>query len=408
MEGTNMKRLLIALPLLLAFAFGTQLNAQYSHSPQAAFHAYGGFGHVGFFYRPLLQYGEWIELQPGFYAWRPHRLSYGWHPYMIGQWVWSDYGWYWISQEPYGWAVYHYGRWFYDDYYGWIWIPHDVWGPAWVEWRYDDDYIGWAPLPPYAGFHENIGIHFTIAWNAPYNYWCFVQHHHFTKGNYSQYVASSTTTRRLITTTRSARQYDMDRGAVFNRGIDRSFIEKQGRVRIDAYRVARSTSQRENVIRSSGMNRIESYRPDPTPERTQPDRISARRASRGSSLQIDRIDRTLRENPAVREGEQRGRTPSRTDQQTTPSTRIDPTRKDPGEEQRTRTREGQKPPKKDQSAVIAPTAPGQHGDSRTQGAPTGMSRAPGHESTRIAGTPQRTSPTERASSSPSTERKKQR
>ncbi|MCX7916289.1 MAG: hypothetical protein N3A53_08330, partial [Verrucomicrobiae bacterium] len=50
--------------------------------------------------------------------------------------------------EPFGWAVFHYGRWYYDDYYGWIWIPDRIWGPAWVEWRETETYVGWAPLLP--------------------------------------------------------------------------------------------------------------------------------------------------------------------------------------------------------------------------------------------------------------------
>jgi len=35
-------------------------------------------------------------------------------------------------------------------------MPDDVWGPAWVEWRYDDEYIGWAPLRPmqHSMFHS--------------------------------------------------------------------------------------------------------------------------------------------------------------------------------------------------------------------------------------------------------------
>ena len=31
---------------------------------------------------------------------------------------------------------------------GWLWVPGRVWSPAWVNWRQDDDYVSWAPLPP--------------------------------------------------------------------------------------------------------------------------------------------------------------------------------------------------------------------------------------------------------------------
>ena len=56
-----------------------------------------------------------------------------------------------ISDEPYGWATYHYGRWLYDDFQGWVWKPGVEWAPAWVGWRSNDDYIGWAPLGPGGG-----------------------------------------------------------------------------------------------------------------------------------------------------------------------------------------------------------------------------------------------------------------
>ena len=402
-----MKRLLLTLPLLLTLALTDSLSAQYPGSPQARVRTYDGFGHVGFFYRPLLHYGEWIELEPGFYAWRPFRTAYGWHPYRLGHWVWSNHGWYWVSNEPFGWAVYHYGRWFYDDYYGWIWVPDDVWGPAWVEWRYDDNYIGWAPLPPYAGFHVSVGIHFTATWNAPYNYWCFVRHGHFTKNNYSHYVVSKSTTRRLIKTTRSAGSYAMDRGTVFNRGIDRSLIEKRGRVRIDTYEVTRSSSQRENVVRSNGVRRIESVRPDPVPERKQSERIDARKATRSSGLQMDRVDRSRREDSDVRSQENRERTPSRTE----PIPPTNPTRKDSVRqpERRTRTKENQTPPKKDQSAVLPRNNSRKAPESRSAPSASVTSRLPQREKANTGGDLKRSSATTGRSTPPrppSEERKK--
>jgi hypothetical protein len=44
-------------------------------------------------------------------------------------------------------VVYHYGRWIHDRG-AWFWVPGDEWAPAWVNWRYGGDDIGWAPMPP--------------------------------------------------------------------------------------------------------------------------------------------------------------------------------------------------------------------------------------------------------------------
>ena len=124
-----MKRIIWVI-LAIFFTFG----------PTEAHKRHGG-RQFGLFYGSLASHGEWIEMSYGS-VWRPHYTGHNWKPYSRGRWIWTDYGWYWNSYEPFGWATYHYGRWVYDDYYGWIWAPDDVWGPAWVEWRYDDDYIG--------------------------------------------------------------------------------------------------------------------------------------------------------------------------------------------------------------------------------------------------------------------------
>jgi hypothetical protein len=64
--------------------------------------------------------------------------------------VWTAHGWTWLSTEPWGWT-FHYGRWAYLPGFGWAWFPGSVWGPAWVRWVWYGDFIGWAPLSPFAG-----------------------------------------------------------------------------------------------------------------------------------------------------------------------------------------------------------------------------------------------------------------
>ena len=256
---------------------------------------------IGFFYSSLSPHGEWIEAGPGFHVWRPFHIHSHWRPYLIGRWMWTDYGWYWMSDEPFGWIVYHYGRWYYDDYYGWVWVPDDVWGPAWVEWRYDDDYIGWAPLPPYATFSVTVGIHFTSHWVAPVHYWNFIKYRHFGKVIHYNNLASEKYTRRLIRTSRSSQQYDVDRDRIINRGIDRSIIEQRGNLRIpraEVQNVRERTGER--LTRSDDTQlsgRIEIYRPSREEMEKRPERIEAQRGKRNISLDMDKIGRTQHDEP---------------------------------------------------------------------------------------------------------------
>lgn len=124
----------------------------------------------------LSPYGEWTDVD-GTRVWHPSASVVGedFQPYATnGQWVSSDYGWYFQSDYPWGWAPFHYGRWALDPNYGWIWIPGTVWAPAWVDWRIGGGYIGWAPLPP-------IGWSVVVQPWRPY--WCFVPAAHFS-GNF--------------------------------------------------------------------------------------------------------------------------------------------------------------------------------------------------------------------------------
>ena len=97
---------------------------------------------------PLASLGAWVNVGSYGRCWRPSRVDVGWQPYTDGQWVYTDAGWYWDSDEPFAWACYHYGSWVDDPAYGWVWIPGVEWAPAWVTWRQGPDYIGWAPCGP--------------------------------------------------------------------------------------------------------------------------------------------------------------------------------------------------------------------------------------------------------------------
>ena len=100
------------------------------------------------FYQPLESYGAWVDVGSYGRCWHPRSIGTDWQPYTIGHWEWTDAGWYWVSDEPWGWACFHYGSWYQAPQVGWVWIPGTEWAPAWVSWRYSDDYIGWAPCGP--------------------------------------------------------------------------------------------------------------------------------------------------------------------------------------------------------------------------------------------------------------------
>jgi len=246
---------------------------------------------VSLFYPDLASYGEWIEFEPGLYAWHPLDIEPGWRPYTRGRWIWSDYGWFWVTEEPFGWATYHYGRWYLDDTYGWIWIPDTVWGPAWVEWRCNSEYIGWAPLPPYAKFHLTVGIRFTREWTAPLGYWSFVNYDRFASRHaYRDYVPE-VETRRLISTSRSTGRYEIGQNRIINEGVNRSFIQHRTSYRIESVEVTRTNERGvERFNREGTTERLEVYQPRTDHSRGANVRIEARKALTRPSFDIDRVD----------------------------------------------------------------------------------------------------------------------
>ncbi len=210
----DMKKLIILVAIVLGFSFNNlKANTNYIN--------------IDYFYSALEPYGEWIEIGYNDFVWRPYFTERNWRPYTDGRWEWTNNGWYWVSYEPYGWATYHYGRWYYDDYYGWVWMPDNVWGPAWVEWRYDNYYIGWAPLPPYARFNSIGGIHFSIKWHSGYFYWNFVKYNHFVSVNIHNYYIYGEKARPIFNRTKYRTNYYENNKRIVNGGISRGFVENR-------------------------------------------------------------------------------------------------------------------------------------------------------------------------------------
>ncbi|HEU0040377.1 MAG TPA: DUF6600 domain-containing protein, partial [Verrucomicrobiae bacterium] len=91
-----------------------------------------------YFYDTLSPYGSWINVEGYGLCWQPTVVvvNRGWQPYCDrGHWVYTDCGWYWLSDYSWGGTTFHYGRWFSHPRWGWCWWPDRVWGPSWVTWR---------------------------------------------------------------------------------------------------------------------------------------------------------------------------------------------------------------------------------------------------------------------------------
>lgn len=132
------------------------------------------------FYNELSPYGQWISTPDYGYVWVP-AAGPDFQPYATsGHWVYTNYGWTWASDYSWGWAPFHYGTWDFDGTIGWFWIPGYQWSPAWVSWRSEPGYYGWAPLgPSYA--------------NAGYaNYYCPPERYVFVSATYINSPSLST------------------------------------------------------------------------------------------------------------------------------------------------------------------------------------------------------------------------
>ncbi len=193
------------------FAASTALSfADHPDDPMTLFH----------FQSNLRPHGEWIVTDEGISAWRPLRVAGDWRPYMVGRWVWSPRGWYWSSREPWAWATYHYGRWHFDPLYGWVWVPGYEWAPAWVDWRYGDGCVGWAPL----GYYAN-SFALTVRWSTPDFWWSFVDCRYMTSSSVDRFVYRVRENDRYIRRTRVIGNARRENGIVHSGGPRYSDIE---------------------------------------------------------------------------------------------------------------------------------------------------------------------------------------
>lgn len=218
------------------------------------------------FYPALDPHGEWEEHPRYGMTWVPYaNEERDWRPYSRGQWLFTEeHGWYWDSEEPFGWVTYHYGRWLLDERYGWMWVPGREWAPAWVAWRQGEDSIGWAPLPPEADLVDDGEVSFAFYDSPRYApMWMFVApaallapsiwHHAYPRTRNAMYFSRS----RFVT------HYSYRNRHIYNRGIDRRFIEMRAQRPVPVMQVRPLPTARDMLRRGplDGQRHVGIYRP---------------------------------------------------------------------------------------------------------------------------------------------------
>jgi hypothetical protein len=280
-----MKRIIILAVILFSAA---------TFNAEAKKH-YNGVG--GYFYSQLSPYGSWIEVDYGVIVWRPTIIRANWMPYQMGSWVWTYDGWYWDSYEPFGFITYHYGRWYFDDYYGWLWYPDYEWAPAWVEWRYNNNYIGWAPLHPYAVFSVSVGIYFTNTYYTPYYHWNYVGYGNFCDPYVYNYYVASGYKNRIHSGTKYRNNFVYYNGRIQNRGVDIKYvsvrsgkkIKQRDLVRVtDSRQMTRDGNGKRDEIRTLDIKRDELMRNDLG-------RMEIKRENRKTSVDMEKVQIGRRE-----------------------------------------------------------------------------------------------------------------
>jgi hypothetical protein len=135
-----------------------------------------------------------------------------------------------VSYDPWGDDPYHYGTWVYTDRYGWAWIPGTVWAPAWVTWSYNDNYVGWAPLPPSIAFGSS-GYSGRAIRMRPTQY-VFVPTNRFVGTSVSSVRISPQRSATIFSQTTPVTRFGVSGGIVSNMAIPVETIQRATRTQI--------------------------------------------------------------------------------------------------------------------------------------------------------------------------------
>src|SRR5262249_29508598 len=228
---------------------------------------------VSYFYSDLAPYGTWVQLEGVGWCWQPRVVvtNHTSRPYCdSGHWVYTDAGWFWQSDYSWGWAPFHYGRWHLHPRCGWVWLPDRVWGPAWVIWRSEGDYCGWAPVPPHAVFDVSLGWCFNgvrVGVNFDFglrpDHFTFIAVRDFHDHDFTHHRLPPTQVTKIYNHTTIINNYVVNNNTIVNQGIhvDRVAAATHTQVRQVHIRDVSADSPRPMPGHGSQKNDLVVYRP---------------------------------------------------------------------------------------------------------------------------------------------------
>lgn len=256
------------------------------------------------FYDELAPYGEWVEHPRYGYVWLPRTIAPDWQPYTVGSWVYTDdHGWYWDSNEPFAWAVYHYGRWGFEADYGWYWVPGDTWAPAWVQWRYGDEYVGWAPEGPAETAGYAYGGPARYVPPPPQEAWTFVQPRYLTEPAVRTYAVPRVNISIVFSRTTFVSRPRYRNGYLYNYGMPRDHWQRVTHRHLEPRRVYRGRYRTRPAVWHRGPHRgvyvyaprvKKGVHPQRRPTRVvahKPSRANAKVNARSEKARIERRNR---------------------------------------------------------------------------------------------------------------------
>ena len=238
-----MKKIMVILLATVTLGLANKAEAQ----------VHGGIS-FNTFYNELNPYGRWVDdLQYG-QVWIADEQ--GFEPYYNnGHWVYTSYGWTWVSDYAWGWAPFHYGRWTYLSNWGWAWVPGYEWGPAWVGWCQNDGYYGWAPLSP--------GLGFNISYNSmPNNYWRFVEQRYITGPSIRNHIIRPERNRNQFRNITIINNTQVNNNITYVAGPNRESVERVTRQKIATRPIAFNGSDERTRVEKK---EVRMYRPDLKP-----------------------------------------------------------------------------------------------------------------------------------------------